>query len=224
MGHKHKPKAPPQEEESAEGAPLWIISFADMMSLLMAFFVMLSTFSSFGPAEALKLRKAMTAALSPNFYGGWYSFHPRTAVGPQAIAAGQHEKGSERPTLEETQGKGLLAESKPEDFRTRKVFAIESAKVFWGGGATLSGNGRDFLDALAAFAAKMPGRIVIAENGPGANAELGLNRALRTLNYLAARGVAKDRCCIGTQGTLAGQNSGSERMLEIAILDESTYK
>jgi flagellar motor protein MotB len=35
-------KAPPQEEKG-ESAPLWIISFADMISLLMAFFVMLQT-------------------------------------------------------------------------------------------------------------------------------------------------------------------------------------
>lgn len=219
----HKPK-PPQEEEGGEGAPLWIISFADMMSLLMAFFVMLSTFSSFGPAEAMKLRKAMTAALSPNFYGGWYSFHPRPGTGPQAVAAGQHEKGSEKPTLEETQGHGLLAETKSEDFRTRKVFVIESKQVFWGTGVTLSREGRDFLDALAAFAAKVPGRIVIAENGSGADVDLAYNRALRALTYLASRGVSKDRCCIGTKGTLPPEAGGTERTLEIAILDESTYK
>jgi chemotaxis protein MotB len=221
MAHSAKPK---QEEEAAEGAPLWIISFADMMSLLMAFFVMLSTFSSFGPAEALKLRTAVTVALSPNLYGGWYPSQARTAVGAQSIAAGQQEKGSEKPTLEETQGQGLLAEGKPQDLRTRRVFAIESKKIFWGGGVTLSRNGREFLDTLAAFANRVPGRIVIAENGPGDNPELGLNRALRTLTHLAARGVAKDRCCIGTRGTLADQDLSRERILEIAILDESIYQ
>jgi flagellar motor protein MotB len=37
-------QAPP--EESGEKAPLWIISFADMISLLMAFFVMLQTMAA----------------------------------------------------------------------------------------------------------------------------------------------------------------------------------
>lgn len=40
--HKKKAKGPPPEEKG-ESAPLWIISFADMISLLMAFFVMLLT-------------------------------------------------------------------------------------------------------------------------------------------------------------------------------------
>jgi len=221
MAHKPKPK---QEEESGEGAPLWIISFADMMSLLMAFFVMLSTFSSYGPAEAEKLQKAMKAVLAPNFYGGWYPFSPTPAAGPQAVAAGQSEKGSDKPTLEETQGKGLLAETKSEDFRTRKVFVIESKKVFWGGGTTLSRDGRDFLDTLAVFASRMSGRIVIAENGPGTDSGIAFNRALRAVTYLASRGVSKDRCCIGTKGTLPEQDSHAERTLEIAILDESIYK
>jgi hypothetical protein len=38
-------KAPPKEEKG-ESAPLWIISFADMISLLMAFFVMLQTMAA----------------------------------------------------------------------------------------------------------------------------------------------------------------------------------
>ncbi len=222
MAHgKQKPK---QEEESAESAPLWIISFADMMSLLMAFFVMLSTFSSFGPAEAEKLQRAMTVALSPDLLGGWNSFSPKPAVGPQAVAAGQQEKGSDKPTLEETQGRGLLGQTKGEEFRTRKVFLIESSKVFWGTGVTLSRDGRDFLDTLAAFAAKMPGRIVISESGSRDDGDLGFNRALRALTYLVSRGVAKNRCCIAARGTLADQDAGSERTLEIAILDESVYR
>ena len=221
MPHRQKPQ---QEEEGGEGAPLWIISFADMISLLMAFFVMLSTFSGFGPGETAKLKKVGKAALAPNYYGGWYKFHPRGAIGPQAMAAGQFERGSEKPTLEETQGNGLMAETTPGDFRTRKIFSIESRKMFWAAGTTLSTDGRNFLNALASFADNMPERIVVSENGPGGDPQLGLLRAISAVKYLNSRGIPKDRCSIGVKSMLPDGDSNAERTLEIALLDESAYK
>ncbi len=222
MAHgKHKP---PQEEESGEGAPLWIISFADMMSLLMAFFVMLSTFSGFGPAEAEKLQRTVKAVLAPNYYGGWYTPYPRAAMGAQAVAAGQLEKGSEKPTLEETQGKGLLKETPAGDFRSRKIFLIESRSIFWGAGTTLSPGGRDFLNTLASFVSKMPDRIVICEDGPSQDGQQGLVRAAWVLSYLTGKGISKDRCSIAARGMSPDRSFQTERMLEIALLSASVYQ
>jgi len=218
-----KPK-PKQEEEDGEGAPLWIISFADMMSLLMAFFVMLSTFSGFGPAEAEKLQRTAKAILAPNYYGGWYTPYPRMAMGAQTPAAGQLEKGSEKPTLEETQGKGLLKETPAGDFRSRKIFLIESSSVFWGVGTTLSAGGRDFLDTLASFVGKIPDRIVICEDGPGQDGQQGLVRAARVLNYLTGKGISKDRCSVAVRGMSPDRSFQTERMLEIALLSASVYR
>lgn len=94
MGHgKQNPK---QEEDGGEGAPLWIISFADMMSLLMAFFVMLSTFSGFGPSEAEKLQKAVHATLAPN-YGGWRPHYNQTAMGARRRPPGNRTRAARSP-------------------------------------------------------------------------------------------------------------------------------
>jgi flagellar motor protein MotB len=213
-----------QEEESGEGAPLWIISFADMISLLMAFFVMLATFSGFGPGETAKLQRITKVALAPNYYGGWFKYSPRAAIGPQAIKPGQFEKGSEKPTFEEATSKGLLAETKPEAFRTRKIFLIESKKMFWAAGTTLSKDGHDFLNILASFVNKLRDRIVINENGPGDDSELGIFRAIVVVKYLTSKGISKNRFSIAAKGMLPEENFRPERMLEITLLDESTYK
>lgn len=221
----HKKQEPKQEEESVEGAPLWIISFADMMSLLMAFFVMLSTFSSFGPAETAKLHKAVKATLMADYYGGWFRSQPHGAMGPQSLAAGQLAKGSEKPTLEEGPGHGLLGESQPEDFRTRRIFVVESRDVFWGAGVTLSAKGRDYLDTLATFSHNVPDRLVISESGPGDDAELGLRRAIVIVKYLAGRGIPTSRCSIGAAGMRPDEEEpGAQRKLEIALLEESAYQ
>jgi hypothetical protein len=212
-----KPK--PQEEDSGEGAPLWIISFADMISLLMAFFVMLTTFSGFGPKESAKLRKVITAALAPTYFGGWFQNPLRGAMGHQMVATGQAETGSEKPTLEEATGSGSLAESLTKDFRSHKVFLIESKKAFWANGTSLSVEGQDFLNNLSLLFEKVQGRITVSETGPGDNSDTGIIRANAVVEYLNSKGVAKSRCGITTTSMMSRTNSSSQRMLEIVVLE-----
>jgi chemotaxis protein MotB len=223
MGRKHKQA---EEEEGGESAPLWMISFADMMSLLMAFFVMLSTFSDFGPAEEEKLRETVDTMLEPVMIGGMNADRPMMEIGPQATAAGQLEKGSETRTLDRMQGKALMAESQIPSYKARKVFVADSSKVFWGNGVVLSADGQLLVDTLAAFIKRFPGRIVISENGPGGDFELGLHRAINVVECLAATGTPRSRCNIGARGMLPKENEESTggRLLEIVVLDESVYK
>jgi flagellar motor protein MotB len=212
-----KPK--PQEEDSGEGAPLWMISFADMASLLMSFFVMLTTFSGFGPKESIKLKQIINATLAPNLYGGWHKAQPLGQMGRQMVASGQDQKGSERPTLEETATKGSLAETLNKDFRSQKVFIIESEKVFWGSETAFSAEGREFLDALALLLTKVPGRIAVSEVGPGNNPDTGINRAIAVVKYMCGKGVPRNRCSIGTRATIPETNYKTARMLEITLLE-----
>jgi len=211
-----KPK--PQEEESGEGAPLWIISFADMISLLMAFFVMLTTFASFGPKESAKLRKVIDVALAPNYYGGLFKNPIHGAMGHQTVATGQNKRGSEKPTLEDATGRGSLAET-AKDFRSQKVFLIESEKAFWSSGTTITAEGREFLDCLALLLAKIPGRLSVSEVGPGNNPDTGILRAIAAVEYLSGKGIPKSRCGIGTKAIIPGTNLKTTRILEITLLE-----
>lgn len=214
---------PKPQEESGEGAPLWIISFADMVSLLMAFFVMLTTFSGFGPMESIRLRKVISATLAPDLYGGWLrEQQPLGKMGRQMVATGQAEKGSEKPTLENPSYPGTLAESKSKDFRSQKVFIIESEKAFLGSGTAISEEGREFLDPLALLLSKIPGRIAVSEvgpRGPGDSPDTGIKRAVAVVEYLCDKGIPKNRCSVGTRATTPETNYKTVRILEITLLD-----
>jgi outer membrane protein OmpA-like peptidoglycan-associated protein len=62
----NKHKLTPVLEEKGESAPLWIISFADMISLLMAFFVMLLTMAT---AKSGKLCNEGEGVFQETLYG-----------------------------------------------------------------------------------------------------------------------------------------------------------
>lgn len=44
-----------QEEEAPQGAPEWVVTFTDMISLLVTFFVLLMTYSSMDPNDFIKV-------------------------------------------------------------------------------------------------------------------------------------------------------------------------
>ena len=50
-----------EEDEAGPGAPEWIVTFSDMISLLVTFFVLLMTFSSMDTEEVLKLTSWLEA-------------------------------------------------------------------------------------------------------------------------------------------------------------------
>ncbi|MBT6432702.1 MAG: hypothetical protein HOK28_06390, partial [Deltaproteobacteria bacterium] len=56
------PAAPPEEEEAA-GAPLWVVTFADLMSLLMCFFVMLLSMSQLDVEKFKAMAEGMSKGL-----------------------------------------------------------------------------------------------------------------------------------------------------------------
>jgi len=219
---EEKPKQQ-EEEGGGEGAPLWIISFADMVSLLMAFFVMLSTFASYGEGEKAKL-KCIGRAMAHYVGFGWYPFPFKSAMGPPPPAASEAEHGSERPTLEGTSDGKFLTQTGPKDFRSKRVFLIESSKVFISDRTVLSGAGREYLDSVAIFVSKTPTRLVIIEAGPSEKNELGTDRAIAAMNYLGNKGLPKEWCNIGIKGTLPEKVFKAERMLEITLLEEGVYK
>jgi hypothetical protein len=135
------------------------------------------------------------------------------------VASGQGEKGSEKPTLENPSGPGALAETRPKDFRSQKVFIIESDKAFLGSGIAISAEGREFLDPLALLLSKISGRIAVSEVGPGDSPDTGINRAIAVVEYLCDKGVPKNRFSVGTRATTPETNYKTVRILEITLLE-----
>ncbi len=212
------------ESEGPAGAPLWMVTFCDCMTLMLTFFVLLFSFSSFDIDVFEKLAMSFAKALSapnPLFKKDWGAFLPTE----QIIATEEIGKGSEKPTIARGWDDHLKKETESADFHSRKVFLLPSKKVFFGKGPAISLEGRDTLATMASFLKEMPSRIVINENGPwddeGSN-QLGLLRAWAVMKYLTTnQGLEKNWFSISATSTLAKQKA--ERELEIVLLERSIY-
>jgi chemotaxis protein MotB len=243
MAHKRKRPAP----EEGPGAPLWMVTFSDCMNLLLTFFVLLVTFSSFD-TEVLTDLGFVFRRIFPGI-----SFKPTSAEldksavlsSTQLTAVEAHAEGSEKPTLTKGPEDGVKPETQTADFHTRKAFCADSKAIFWGKGTAISSDGGETLETLALFLKAVPSRVVISEHSlddPKSD-PLGLDRAWAVIEYLTAKqGLDRKRFNISAASTLsdtsskniglpsfslsrekAGAKIKNERMLEIVLLKRSVY-
>jgi hypothetical protein len=226
------------EPDEAPGAPEWMLTFSDCMTLLLTFFVLLITFSMPGDSEVKGMREA-AARFLPGFdwankmyrdsMSKYFDFYPAEGV----------EAGSERPTLQKGTKSGLKETKGPSDFDIAKVFSIPSGNIFYGRGSAISSSGRDIMATMAAFLGKVPNRVVICEYGPKGNKdseEMGLQRGWAVMEYLTTKhNLSKKRFSISCSaasttyeesfesGKLNHPETEVERTLEIVVLDRSSY-
>ena len=224
------------ESDESPGAPEWMVTFSDCMTLLLTFFVLLLSFSSFDNKIFRSLKVGYSTAfttLSPVRR----SDRDALLYLPPVRYVTELRKGSEKPTSDQGSQDALLKETKMINLTTGIAFLISSKKVFWARGSALSLEGRRIMDTMAPFLRESPSRIVISENGPANNQiseNFGLNRAWAVMEYLAnEQKLDSDRFSISSKGTLAKENlsngrlsqrpSETERTVEIVLLQRSIY-
>lgn len=217
-------------EEAPAGAPEWMVTFSDCMTLLLTFFVLLLSFSSFDKKIYNEMKTTMLKDLGHVFK---IKETLDSSVQPQRfIEKDDPDRGSEKATINKKQ-KASPDQTPDENFRKRNVFITPSVKMFWGNGTTISKDGMEILDNLAAYLGKVQGKIVLSESDSSPNNDIGLERALGVLNYIAERGVKKERLSISLDSVLAevvvedyikGHPDPEEsRRLEIVILERSVF-
>lgn len=220
------------ESDDAPGAPEWMVTFSDCMTLLLTFFVLLLSFSSFDEHIFTKLRIIFCKALPGVTPPTERNRDALLAPADQIIPTSDLDAGSEKPTLANGWQENLMQETGPLDFHSRRVFVIPSENVFWGKGTAVSFVGRRTLNSMALFLKELPARVVISENGPQDQQDsdsFGLPRAWAVLDYLATKhDLDRDQFSISAATTLApedlaGDKPEPKRKLEIVLLERSIY-
>jgi len=223
-------KQPPPEEEP--GAPEWMLTFSDCMTLLLTFFVLLITFSAPGSGPDILQTSAVFRRIMPGLGRSDERYRNALLNIRGAEPTTSIQSGSETSTSETT-GWGNLAQGfSMRYFGNRRVFLIPSEKVFWGRGTFVSLQGRGILQTMTDLLRRLPDRVIISEgrlrmsnieqgiskfkirhsifdvhSGPAEDGQethsLGLQRSWAVLDYLAAeQHLGTDRFSLSAIGTV----------------------
>jgi len=218
------------------GAPEWMVTFSDCMTLLLTFFVLLLSFSSFDDKVFPKMESAFTDGLASIGLPRRKQKEALQSV-PRAIPQREPEEGSEKPTPEGQYASNPSSSLDFMSFQNQKVFLVPSDKVFLGRGTQMSDQGRQMLTDVGTLLKAVPNRVVITEHAleeGDTRGNVGLTRAWTVTRFLTnQQGLDKGRFSISSAGTtdadtvrqsgLIAANARSTRVLEIVILERSTY-
>ena len=218
MAKEKKKQAP---EEDPGGAPEWMVTFSDCMTLLLTFFVLLLSYSSFDEAKLRDLSDSL---------GREEPIVQRANAMKLDPVVSSRSKDKTQPTLNEsttpdtTQVKkaNVSPRKKPVNFRNLKVFTVASKKVFFGSGVQLTPTGKEILKAVYVLNRHKPARLVISEFSADGGDSLSIRRANAIVNYLINKGVDQNSLNISTS-CLGGNVEGS-RTVEITRLERSIYE
>jgi len=226
-------KAPPPDDDA--GAPEWMVTFSDCMTLLLTFFVLLLSFSSFDDKVFPKMESAFSDGLSSIGLSRKPTQEAFELV-PRIMYEKDPDVGSETPTVDGQYESNPQTDLDFMDFQDQKVFLVPSNKIFLGMGTRMSVDGRQMLTDLGTLLKAVPNRVVITEHpvqeGNTAS-EIGLTRAWIVAQFLANQEIERTRFSISSAGTtdiktlrqsgIAASRSKANRVLEIVILERSTY-
>ncbi len=124
-----------EEDGGGHSVGLWYVSFSDMITLLLSFFVMLTTFSSYSK-EDLSRFSGVWAQLAD--YSVFTGRHGNESLAPQpdrpydyTMNGSEKPSGADHNTVEST-GESQWLASMADAYSRRRVLHIPSRMLFWG--------------------------------------------------------------------------------------------
>lgn len=205
----------------------WMVTFSDCMTLLLTFFVMLLSFSSFDPKDLTNVLEGFEQASRASPFAN--TRPPRESYLPEEESiVDRTEDGSEMPTHDHLSAN--RTPRPPEDplsgdaYRDRRVLCIPSDLLFWGRGAALKPESSLVLGEVARFLRLMNCRVAIREiPGPGLAPETSLRRAVAVMRHFTeTEDLPAEQFAVSTTRPDTGP-APEEAVLRIDMLNREVY-
>jgi chemotaxis protein MotB len=237
-----------KEEEEPPGAPEWVVTFTDMISLLVTFFVLLMTFSSMAEYDLLQIQGVL-----PGSKGVHHPIANHRLVEPpesdlisNTDADTSHDEPHSRPE-EQIDEQHRPGDSQDEDELLVDLTNVDDGLLItWGpeysflpGSAELPAKLARALDELAHTLAYYPHQVIVEghadKDHPGTPTHpdalaMSVGRALAAADRLAAGGIEASRLQVAGHGadrplnlgaTVAARKANRRIEVRIATLDRA---
>ncbi|MCK4275731.1 MAG: hypothetical protein KAX78_04405 [Phycisphaerae bacterium] len=228
---KSKNKQRPEDKPPGPGA--WLVTFSDCMTLLLCFFVLLLTFSSFDEMTLNNLANAFRSRSDRKATVSREKVERDSMVEPVNRPLDRTEAGSEMQPQETELGnvrnprKSTETVDTDDAYKDRQVFYVSSNRVFWGKGTVLSPAGRKLLNKIAKLMKLVPSQVTIGVSRPDqAKHPDAPNQQARTvIQYLVkAENLDSGRFCIANIGTDQGELLDGAPFVRITLLARNLCK
>ena len=189
----------PVKEDPPIGAPAWMLTFCDCMTLLLTFFVLLLSFSSFDESSQRRLQGAMQFRSSPPTINNSNTRIDDSVAIQVTPIQDVTDKGAEkkRPPADQKvvkNPKKAVIRPETDAYNQETVLSIALDELFMGDSNVLTSRGRDGLNKVASFLKLMPYYAIIGESSPHRvssrsvdRVDAGLQRSWIVLQFLKDR-------------------------------------
>jgi len=220
----------PVTEDAPVGAPAWMLTFCDCMTLLLTFFVLLLSFSSFDPASLKRLAGAMSHKAAPaisrdenpgdaSLVKEVQPIIDRTDKGAEKKRTFQNQEVVKNPRKAETP-------LETDAYHEEAVLNIPLDKLFLGDSSILTFWGRDGLDRIASHLKLMPCYVIVGESSPRrassrlvGKTDVGLLRSWAILQFfIQRRGLPPARFWISGEPPRPRQAKKNKPTMQIVLL------
>jgi len=220
----------PFKEDPPPGVPAWMLTFCDCMTLLLTFFVLLLSFSSFDEAALRRLLGAMKFKSAVSISKKQTETDASLATEVQPLID-RTDKGAEKKRPFENQKvvknpKEAETPHETDAYHEEAVLSIPLDRLFLGDSTVLTLWGRDGLNRIASHLKLMPCYVIIGESLPHrassrsvGSADAGLLRSWEVLRFFTQRqGLQPARFWISGEPPRPLQSEKEKPTMQIVLL------
>lgn len=224
-----KKEREPVKEDPPIGAPAWMLTFCDCMTLLLTFFVLLLSFSSFDESTKRRLEGAMKFKSFTTVDDSKARVDDSVAMQVEPLQD-VTDKGAEKnrpPEDQKVVKNPRQARIRPETdaYNQETVLNIALDKLFMGDSHVLTASGRDGLSRVSAFLRLRSYYVIIGESSgdqgssrSAASIDEGLRRSWIVLQFLHRRNPRPGRFWISGECPRPQYSKKNKATMQIVLL------